>query len=125
MILINLEFYDTFINFNKEQLFEMALKSESFEPEAISTAKQIIEDKNWTKELNILLDIEVEKNTETKARLIKEIEVKAEYYKKAVRLKKKITIAFRLEFLIFQNLKLPLKSMELSFLEKTKTLAFS
>ena len=50
------EFYEKFKNYDKEQLFKIALSIEEYNPEAITTAKQIIIEKGWKDELDSKLE---------------------------------------------------------------------
>jgi len=82
------QFYDRYIDYSKDELFKIILAPDDFQQDAVSTAQQIIAEKNWTSELNKRLEEQNKKNIEDTAHLEQEIEEKAEYYRNVVEFKK-------------------------------------
>lgn len=78
------EFYDRFHTFRKDQLFEVALSSNKYKPEAIETAKEIIGKKGWLEEFNTLLNEQRQQEIEAQQQAEEEIIENAEYYKRVV-----------------------------------------
>lgn len=81
------QFYNRFKNYSKEELFRIVLTPEEFQPDAIITAKQIINEYGWTNDLDILLKEKQTKDLEEENLLNQDIKEKAEYYKNVVAFK--------------------------------------
>jgi hypothetical protein len=78
------KFYDTFQNFSQEDLFKIIFEPENYRPDAVSAARQIITEKNWTNELNRQIEINNKKSAEEQELYEQEIKEKAAYYKNVV-----------------------------------------
>ncbi|MES2838263.1 MAG: hypothetical protein V4667_12110 [Bacteroidota bacterium] len=81
------QFNDRFKNYNQEELFKIVLTPADFQADAVSAARQLIAEKNWTDDLNKRIEAENKKYIEEQELLQQEIREKAEYYKDVVEFK--------------------------------------
>lgn len=80
-------FYDTFKNYNQDELFNIVLAPEDFQSEAVIVARQIVSEKNWTNDLKKRLE-EAKKTDIIEQEIYEqEIKEKAEYYKNVLEFK--------------------------------------
>src|SRR3989442_13783841 len=71
------EFYDTYKNYSKDELFKIVLIPDDYQPAAVIAAIRVITEKNWKDELDKRLQEQQELHEQ-------DIRKKAEYYKNAV-----------------------------------------
>lgn len=80
-------FYEKYQTLEKFELFDIVLRPEDYQPEAIPVAKQVISERGWSNELNEKM-AEANKEREQKEEEFQhEVEEKAEYYKNVVEFK--------------------------------------
>ena len=81
------EFHKRFLSYSEEELFNIVLNPSDFQLDAVLEAKQIIFDKNWTRDFNERLAALNKKIAKEQEQIEQEIEEKAEYYKNVLVIK--------------------------------------
>jgi hypothetical protein len=81
------EFYDLYKSYDQQELFEILLNPDGYQPEAIECAKQILREKRWSADYQKAL--EIKKAEQDKADKVEQEDIleKADYYKRAVEIK--------------------------------------
>lgn len=80
-------YYDTYKNYNQDELFNIVLTPDDFQPDAVKAARQIIAEKKWSNDLKKRLEAVNKEEIIEQNNYEQEIKEKAEYYKNVVEFK--------------------------------------
>jgi hypothetical protein len=80
-------FYDKYLNFKKEELIKIVLTPSDYQHSAVIAARQVIEEKKWTDDLENEIEVKQKKDKAENEQYEQDIVEKAEYYKNIVEYK--------------------------------------
>jgi hypothetical protein len=85
---MDVDFYISYQSLSQDELIEIILAAKDYQPEAVIAAKQIIIEKNWTRELQDALQLQKQKDAELQKAYEEDVIKKAQYYRDVLEYKK-------------------------------------